>query len=296
LKTRHKRLSDYVGNTPLLPIEEGKITVWCKAEFLNPGGSVKDRMATFILNDAEKRKVIKKGSVLCEATSGNTGIAFAMLAAERGYNMKIVMPSNMSVERKKMFGYYGADLIEVEAGDFDGAIALRDKLCRENKWFNCDQFHNELNIAAHYYTTGCEIFDEWDQWEIPEVLVAGSGTGGSIMGIAKRLRPRWKDMKVVVVEPSESPVMSGGKPGLHGIMGIGDGSKYLVDLDRVDDIVCIPTDIAQARARMLARQGLFVGVSAGANVEASFRYCRDNKLRTALTILPDRGSRYFSVL
>jgi S-sulfo-L-cysteine synthase (O-acetyl-L-serine-dependent) len=151
------RLSKYVGNTPLIPIRLGKYTVWGKCEFMNPGGSVKDRMATYILNDAEERKLIKKGDTLIEATSGNTGIAFAMLAAERGYKMKIVMPSNMSEERKQMLKFYGAGLIQVGPGDFDGAIETRDTLAESFEWFNCNQFHNPLNIEAHYKTTGPEI-------------------------------------------------------------------------------------------------------------------------------------------
>ena len=132
-------LSNYVGNTPLIPIRLGGYTVWGKCEFMNPGGSVKDRMATYIIDDAEDRKLIKKGDTLIEATSGNTGIAFAMLAAERGYKMKIVMPSNMSEERKQMLKFYGAGLIQVEAGDFDGAIETRDTLAESFGWFNCNQ-------------------------------------------------------------------------------------------------------------------------------------------------------------
>ena len=136
------KLSGYVGETPLVPITLGEYTVWGKCEFMNPGGSVKDRMATYILNDAEHRRLIKKGDTLIEATSGNTGISFAMLAAERGYKMKIVMPCNMSEERKKIFKYYGAELIEVDEGDFDEAIAVRDELAETEGYFNCNQFHN----------------------------------------------------------------------------------------------------------------------------------------------------------
>ena len=132
------RLSDNVGNTPLIPITLGNLTVWGKAEFMNPGGSVKDRMATYIINHAEAHELIKKGDTLCEATSGNTGIAFAMLAAERGYKMKIIMPSNMSEERKSMMKLYGAELIQVEEGDFDGAIEMRNDLCEAKGWFNCN--------------------------------------------------------------------------------------------------------------------------------------------------------------
>ena len=157
----HRRLSHYVGKTPLIPITIGEFTVWCKAEFMNPSGSVKDRMARYIINDAERQQLLKRGDTLCEATSGNSGISFAMLAAERGYKMVIIMPSDMSQERKNMFTYYGATLIEVDEGDFDGAIELRDNLCKEHEWFNCNQFHNPLNLEVHYQTTGPEIYEEW---------------------------------------------------------------------------------------------------------------------------------------
>ena len=233
-----QKLSDYVGNTPLIPITIGDFTVWGKAEFMNPSGSVKDRMATFIINNAEKLKLIKRGDTICEATSGNSGISLAMLSAERGYKMVIIMPSNMSEERKNMFKFYGAELIEVEEGDFDGAIELRDKMCKDNEWFNCNQFHNPLNIQAHYMGTGPEIYNQFkDANEIkecvPDVFVAGTGTGGTLMGVDKFLKEMWPNIKAVAVEPEESPVMSGGEPGLHGIQGIGDGSKFLVDLDKV---------------------------------------------------------------
>ena len=242
-------LSKYVGNTPLIPIKFGEYTVWGKAEFMNPGGSVKDRMATYIINDAEVNNKIKEGSVLCEATSGNTGIAFAMLAAERGYKMKIVMASNMSIERKKMFEYYGAELIEVDEGDFDGAIELRDQLCKEHDWFNCNQFHNPLNILAHYNGTGIEIQKQWKNFTNPDAFILGTGTGGTLMGCGKRLKEYWNGMKIIAVEPEESAVMSGGQPGLHGIQGIGDGSKFLVDLDFVDEIRTIKTDCAKTIAK-----------------------------------------------
>ena len=295
-----KRLSDYVGNTPLIPIKIENKTIWGKAELMNPGGSVKDRMATFILNDAEMRGLIEKGSTLIEATSGNTGISFAMLAAERGYTMKIVMPSNMSEERKKIFNFYGAQLIQVDPGDFDGAIELRDNLAESNGWFNCNQFHNPLNIQAHYITTGPEIYNQYKEEngedKQPDVLIMGTGTGGTIMGTGKFLKDMWPNIKIVAVEPAESPVMSGGESGLHGIQGIGDGSKFLVDLDFVDEVVTIKTGDAKEYAKNLSKNGLFVGISAGANVKAASQWLEKNNKQNAITILCDRGERYFSCL
>jgi cysteine synthase A len=295
-----EKLSNYVGNTPLIPITIGDFTVWGKAEFMNPSGSVKDRMATYIINNAEKRGLIKKGGTLCEATSGNSGIALAMIASERGYKMVIIMPSNMSDERKKMFKYYGATLIEVGEGDFDGAIALRDEMCLENKWFNCNQFHNPLNTKAHYTTTGPEIYNQYKDAngeKEPDVLILGTGTGGTIMGTGKFLKEMWSNLKIVAIEPEESPVMSGGEPGLHGIQGIGDGSKFLVDLDFVDEVVTIKTECAKSYAKELSKkEGLFVGISAGANVMAAFRWMRDNNKTNAVTILCDRGDRYLSCM
>ena len=292
-----QRLSDTVGKTPLVPIEMGGYTVYGKCEFMNPGGSVKDRMATYILNHAEATGAIKPGDTLIEATSGNTGIAFAMLAAERGYKMQIVMPCNMSEERKQMLKFYGAKLIEVGEGNFDEAIQLRNEISEARGWFNCNQFHNELNIEAHYLNTGPEI---WQQVpSMPDAFVAGTGTGGTIMGVGNYLKrqPQGSSMSIIAVEPAESAVMSGEEPGLHGIQGIGDGSKFLVDLDFIDDIVPIHTECAKKVARHLAiRYGLFVGISAGANVMAAFQWLRDNNKQTAVTILCDRGERYFSCL
>ena len=299
------RLSDNVGNTPLIPInQKGRpYTIWGKAEFMNPSGSVKDRMATYIFNQAEKEGLIKPGDVLCEATSGNTGISFAMLAAERGYTIYIIMPSNMSEERKQMMKLYNARLIEVDEGDFDGAIALRDEMCKKKGWFNCNQFHNPLNIEAHYKNTGPEIYQQFQKERtelglaLPSAFIAGTGTGGTIMGIGKYLKEKWPHIKIIAIEPAESPVMSGGEPGLHGIQGIGDGSKFLVDLDFVDEVITIKTDHAKIKARELASEnGLFVGISAAANVLGCMEWRKRHGGEQLLTILCDRGERYFSCI
>jgi cysteine synthase A len=295
------RLSSLVGDTPLLPIHINEdYCIHGKAEFMNPSGSVKDRMATYILDNAEKNGLIKPGDTLCEATSGNTGIAFAMLAAERGYTLYIVMPCNMSDERKQMLKFYNARLIEVDEGDFDGAIQLRDEMCEKRGWFNCNQFHNDLNIEAHFKNTGLEIVNQYNDLLLPNpnVFICGTGTGGTIMGVSRRIKTYWPKIKIVAVEPSESPVMSGGEPGLHGIQGIGDGSKFLVDLDYIDEVVTISTDDAKIKAKELATQGLFVGISAGANVLAAEKWLHNNckKGGNAITILCDRGERYLSCL
>jgi cysteine synthase A len=288
------RLSDYVGNTPMIKISE---KIYAKAELMNPTGSIKDRMASKIINNAFENGLIKKGDTIVEATSGNAGISFAWMAAERGLNCVIVMPNNMSDERKKMLKFYGAELIEVDAGDFDGAIRLRDQLAKENGWFNTNQFHNELNIDAHFFGTSIEIYNDLKGKEL-SAIVSGTGTGGTLMGCQKRLKVIFSDMDVVAVEPSESAVMSGGKPGLHGIQGIGDGSKFLVDLNFVDKIITISTDEAKRRAVELSKElGIFVGISAGANILAAERYEKEYEPKGVIvTFLCDRGERYLSCL
>ena len=288
-----KQLSSQVGSTPLIQISD---RIFAKFEGQNPSGSIKDRMAKYIIDHAEKNELIKKGDTIVEATSGNSGIAFAFLAAERGYKCVIVMPKNMSEERKQMLRLYGAELIEVEDGNFDGAIQLRDELATKNGWFNPKQFSNPLNIEAHFKGTGVEILHQ--HTEKIAAFIDGTGTGGTLMGITRLLKMYHPDMKVVAVEPAESPVMSGGKPGLHGIQGIGDGSKFLVNLEEVDEIITISTDEAKWMAKKLAQRGLFVGISSGANILAAERFLEKNSHieGNIITILCDRGERYLSCL
>jgi len=295
------KLSQYIGNTPMIKISE---KIYAKAEIFNPTGSIKDRPASYIINDAEERGILKKGDTIIEATSGNMGISFAWLAAERGYKCKIVMPSNMSEERKQILRLYGAELIEVGEGDFDGAIKLRDELSEKNGWFNCNQFGNPLNVKSHKETTGKEIIEFCDKISTSEkhiyveALVSGTGTGGTIMGCREPLDYRYPLCKMIAVEPEESPVMSGGEPGLHGIQGIGDGSKFLVDLKKIKEVVTVNTEEAKDRARRLAKEhGLFVGISAGANILASERWVEKNKPSgIVVTFLCDRGERYLSCI
>ena len=293
---KHRIVSDFVGNTPFVKLSE---KLYAKLESVNPGGSIKDRPVKWILDKSEQMGLIDKNSTIVEATSGNTGISLAMMGAERGYKIKIVMPCDMSEERKTLLKMYGAELIEVDEGDFDGAIALKDKLVQDKGYFPLNQFSTPLNIECHYKTTFREIVSH--SLKIGKAItafIAGTGTGGTLMGIQKGFSEYEPRVKIVAVEPLESPVMSGGEKGLHGIQGIGDGSKFLVDLKKVDEIITISTEDAKIRAKELCKNnGLFVGISAGANVLASERWIeKNNPDGIIFTILCDRGERYCSVL
>ena len=293
---KQRIVSDFVGNTPFVKLSE---KLYAKLESVNPGGSIKDRPVKWILDKSEQMGLINKNSTIVEATSGNTGISLAMMGAERGYKIKIVMPCDMSEERKTLLKMYGAELIEVDEGDFDGAIALKDKLVQDKGYFPLNQFSSPLNIECHYKTTFKEIVSH--SLKIGKSItafIAGTGTGGTLMGIQKGFSEYEPRVKIVAVEPLESPVMSGGEKGLHGIQGIGDGSKFLVDLKKVDEIITISTEDAKIRAKELCKNnGLFVGISAGANVLASERWIeKNNPDGIIFTILCDRGERYCSVL
>ena len=279
-----------VGNTPLIKLSD---KLYGKYEALNPGGSIKDRPVKYILDVYEKDGYLKKGDTIIEATSGNTGISLAMMCAERGYKCVIVMPSDMSIERKKMLEFFGAKIVLVGEGDFDGAIKFKEELANFYGFVELNQFSNPLNIECHLNTTFKEIVSD-THFDSVSAFVAGTGTGGTLMGIQKGYDGL--STKIIAVEPAESPVMSGGEKGLHGIQGIGDGSKFLVDLDKVDEVITISTKEAKERSLRLAKEnGLFVGISAGANVLASERWIKKNNPDgIVVTILCDRGERYFS--
>ena len=286
-------LSRLVGNTPLIKLGD---RLYAKFETYNPSGSIKDRIGYYILKKAEERGDLKPGDTIVEATSGNTGIAVSMFGANKGYPVIIVMPSNMSEERKQMMRMFGAEVIETDPGDFDGSIGLRDKICKDPGFFNFNQFHNPDNIACHYETTGFEILEQTKGLPVAAFL-DGTGTGGTLMGVTARLKERYPKIKTLAIEPAESPVMSGGEQGLHGIQGIGDGSKFLVDLDKVDEVLLVKTDDAIERMKQLHQKGLLVGISSGANVLASERWIEENDPDgIVVTILCDRGERYLSCL
>ena len=279
-----------VGKTPLIQLSD---KLYAKYEALNPGGSIKDRPVKYILDHME----LKEDDTIVEATSGNTGISLAMMCAERGLKCVIVMPSDMSEERKKMMKFFGAELHEVEEGNFDIAIAYKEYLADTHGYIELNQFNNDLNIECHLNTTFMEILND-TYFDNVSAFIAGTGTGGTLMGVQRGFNKLGTDTKIIAVEPLESPVMSGGEKGLHGIQGIGDGSKFLVDLDKVDEIITISTKEAKERSLRLAKEhGLFVGISAGANVLASEQWIEQNNPDgVVVTILCDRGERYFSVL
>jgi len=289
-------VSDFIGNTPFVRLSK---KVYAKLESVNPGGSIKDRPVKWILDHAEVNNLIMPGDTIIEATSGNTGIALAMIGAERNYKVKIVMPCDMSQERKVLLKMFGADLIEVDEGDFDGAILLKDQIVEKEGYFTLNQFSNPLNVECHYKTTFKELLNHsLIIGKSISAFVAGTGTGGTIMGVQKGFEEFDSRVKMIAVEPAESPVMGGGEKGLHGIQGIGDGSKFLVDLDKIDEIIPISTEDAKNRCKELAlKDGLLVGISSGANILAAERWVDKNKPGgIVFTILCDRGERYTSIL
>ena len=297
-------LTELIGHTPLLEVRnieraealKGRILV--KIESFNPGGSIKDRAALSMIETAERAGLISPGATLIEPTSGNTGIGLAWIASVKGYRLILTMPESMSIERRKLLAALGATLILTPAAEgMKGAIARAEQIHSETPGsFIPSQFDNRANPAIHEATTAREIWDDTDGRI--DIIVAGVGTGGTISGTARGLKHRNPDIKAYAVEPAESPVLSGGKPGPHKIQGIGAGfipSNY--DSSVVDGVIQVDADEAAASARLLAtHEGLLVGISSGAALGAALRLARlpENEGKLIVAILPDTGDRYLS--
>ena len=296
----YNNLLDLIGNTPVVKVnfkDENIADVYVKLEKFNLSGSVKDRAALGMIEAAEKEGLLKEGSIIIEPTSGNTGIALALIGRLKGYKVIIVMPDTMSIERRSTLKAYGAELILTDGTKGMGeAIAVAEKLAAENSnYFLPQQFNNKANPEKHYETTAKEIIDDF---KIIDAFVAGVGTGGTIVGVAKRLKERSKDTKVVGVEPSTSAVLSGENPGKHSIQGIGTGfipKNY--DASVVDEIVKISSEEAVEYAKKASHDfGLFVGISSGANIAAAYQVAKKlGKGKIVVTIAPDGGEKYLSV-
>lgn len=293
-----------IGHTPILELTniEKKLgltaRLLAKLEYLNPAGSVKDRAALKMINDAEKCGVLKPDSVIIEPTSGNTGIGLAAVSAARGYRVIIVMPDTMSVERRMLMTAYGAELVLTDGKlGMKGAIAKAEELAREiPNAFIPGQFVNPSNAAAHFETTGPEIFDDTDG--DVDIFVAGVGTGGTITGTGKFLKSKIPDIKVVAVEPAGSPVLSGGDAGAHGLQGIGAGFiPELLDTDVYDSVMRVSEEEAYAAGRLLGKsEGVLAGISSGAALHAAIELAKlgENEGKTIVVLLPDTGDRYLS--
>jgi cysteine synthase A len=293
-----------IGNTPLMEVknierEEGlKATVLVKLEYFNPAGSVKDRIAKAMIDDAEAKGLLKPGSVIIEPTSGNTGIGLASVAAARGYRIIIVMPETMSMERRQLMKAYGAELVLTEgAKGMKGAIAKADELAKDIPGaFIPGQFINPANPAAHRATTGPEIWRDTDGQV--DVFVAGVGTGGTITGVGQYLKAQNPAVQVVAVEPAASPVLSQGRSGAHMIQGIGAGFvPDVLDTNLYDEIIPVTNEDALATGRRMGRtEGVLVGISSGAALWAAIELAKrpENEGKTIVALLPDTGDRYLS--
>lgn len=289
-----------IGKTPLIRLnnvnEEGAAEILVKIESFNPSGSVKDRASLYMIEAAEREGLLTKGGTIIEPTSGNTGIGLAMIGAAKGYNVILVMPDTMSIERRKLMQAYGAKIILSEGKKgMSGSVELAERLARDNNYFMPNQFANRNNLVAHYETTGIEILQATDG-KI-DAFVAGVGTGGTISGAGRRLKEHNKDILLVAVQPTKSPVLSGGDPSGHKIQGIGANFiPGIYDKDIVDEILSIDEETAYLYARKLATdEGILSGISSGANVAAAKIIAkRLGKGKTVVTVLPDTGERYLS--
>ncbi len=294
-----------IGNTPLVELKEIEAAfsldarLFAKCEQCNGGGSIKDRVAQAIIDDAEERGALRKGGTIVEATSGNTGIGLALVAASRGYEAIIVMPDTMSVERRQMIANAGGRVALTDGKlGMQGAVARAQEILvsRENALL-ADQFNNPVCATVHYEKTGVEIWEQ-TQGEV-DIFVACVGTGGTLTGVAKRLKEQKATVRVVAVEPSASPLLSKGYAGGHAIQGIGANFiPSVLDTSAYDEVVCATDEEAMEFARLLQKNGLFVGISSGAAVAASVKVAQraENKGKRIVTVLPDSGDRYTSIL
>lgn len=300
----YKSLTELIGGTPLLELTQFEkdyqleATMLAKLEYFNPAGSVKDRVAKSILDDAEQSGKLKPGGTIIEPTSGNTGIGLAAVAAARGYKLIITMPETMSVERRMLMKAYGAELVLTDGKKgMSGAIEKADELHREIPGsLIAGQFTNPANPKAHFETTGPEIYEDTDGKV--DIFVAGVGTGGTVSGVGKYLKSKNPDVKVVAVEPATSPVLTKGKSGAHGIQGIGAGFvPDTLDTSVYDEVIAVEDADAYKFSRAVtASDGLLVGISAGAALCAGVQLARrlENKGKTIVVLLPDSGERYLS--
>jgi cysteine synthase A len=297
----HDNILSLIGNTPLVRINAmtsaGSAEVWAKLEGFNPGGSVKDRIALFMVETAEKEGSLKKGGVIVEPTSGNTGIGLAMVAAVKGYRLILTMPETMSMERRQMFQAFGAELVLSPADKgMMGAVATAEEIFKENPgYFMPQQFENKANPQAHRTTTAAEILEVLGC--VPDGFVAGVGTGGTITGVGEVFRSKKPDVFIAAVEPAGSPVLSGGSAGKHKIAGIGAGFyPGVLNTKIYDEVIQVTDDEAAATARQIAlKEGILCGISSGAAmfgaIKVAQRLGADKKV---VVILPDRGERYLS--
>lgn len=295
---------DLIGNTPLVEaanLEKAynlKAKVLVKLEYRNPAGSVKDRIAQAMIEDAEKKGILKEGSVIIEPTSGNTGIGLAAIAAAKGYRAILTMPETMSVERRNILKAYGAEIVLTEGSKgMKGAIAKAEELAKEIEGsFIPGQFDNPANPKIHYETTGPEIWRDTDGKV--DAFVAGVGTGGTVTGTGKYLKEQNPDVKVVAVEPASSPVLSQGKAGAHKIQGIGAGFvPKVLDTDVYDEIIAVENDDAFAASKELTKkEGILTGISSGAALYAALQLAQRPEFegKTIVALLPDSGDRYYS--
>ena len=293
-----------IGNTPLVEVENIEkelnlpATLLVKLEYLNPAGSVKDRIAKAMIEDAEEKGILKKGSVIIEPTSGNTGIGLAAIAAVKGYRIILTMPETMSIERRNILKAYGAEIVLTEgARGMKGAIEKADELAKEiPDSFIPGQFVNPANAAMHRKTTGPEIYKDTDG--AVDIFVAGVGTGGTLTGVGEYLKSVKPEVQVVAVEPAGSPVLSGGSAGAHKLQGIGAGIvPEVLNTEIYDEVMPIDNDVAFDMAKLLAKkEGVLVGISSGAALYAAIQLAKrpENKGKTIVALLPDSGDRYYS--